>query len=67
MTFGTDRLQYIVHLGEHVRVRGPDGEFIVHFVARTAIDYVAYLIVDNALWLRHCDGSGLRERLSERR
>ena len=30
MTFGTDRLQYVVPVGRHVRVGSPDGEFVVH-------------------------------------
>jgi len=51
MAFGTDKLQYVVHVGDHVRVREPVGEFVLHFVARTAYDYVAYVIVDETLWL----------------
>lgn len=52
MTFGTEVLQYLVQVGEHVRMRGPDGDLVVSFVARTAFDYVAYAIVDARLWLR---------------
>ncbi len=51
MTFGTDALQYLVHVGEHVRMRGPNGELVVCFAARTAFDYVAYVIVDSQLWV----------------
>lgn len=40
MAFGTEKLQYMVQVGEHVRV------------ARTAYDYVAYVIAHKALWLR---------------
>jgi hypothetical protein len=51
MTFGTDVLQYLVQVGEHVRVRGPDSDLVVCFTARTAFDYVAYAIVDARLWV----------------
>lgn len=51
MTFGTEALQYLVHVGEHVRMRGPDGDLVVSFAARTAFDYVAYVIVDARLWV----------------
>ena len=51
MTFGTDRLQYVVHVGQHVRLGGRDGEYVVHVAARTAIDYVAYVIVERSLWV----------------
>jgi hypothetical protein len=43
----------MVQVGEHVRVHEPVGEFVVHFVARTAHDYVAYVIAHEALWRRH--------------
>jgi hypothetical protein len=56
MTFGTDKLQYVVHVGQHVRAGGgrgdEGGEFVMHFEARTKFDYVAYAIVDRALWAR---------------
>jgi hypothetical protein len=52
MAFGTEKLQYMVQVGEHVRVHEPVGEFIVHFVARTACDYVAYVIAHKSLWCR---------------
>lgn len=51
MTFGTEALQYLVHVGEHVRMRGPDGDLVICFAARTAFDYVAYAIVDTRLWV----------------
>lgn len=51
MTFGTDSLQYIVHVGRHVRVSDERGEYVVHLEARTAINYVAYLIADRSLWV----------------
>jgi hypothetical protein len=51
MTFGTEALQYLVQVGEHVRVRGPDSDLVVCFTARTAFDYVAYAIVDARLWV----------------
>ena len=60
MTFGTEALQYLVHVGEHVRMRGPEGELVVCFVARTAFDYVAYAIVDARLWLRPAPGGPQR-------
>ncbi|MGH7294820.1 MAG: hypothetical protein ACRELB_07805 [Polyangiaceae bacterium] len=50
MTVGTDKLQYVVRLGEHVRMREPTGAFVVSFIARTAFDYVAYLVTEQALW-----------------
>jgi hypothetical protein len=50
LVFGTDKLQYVVHVGEHVRVRDPVGEFVVGFVARTSNDDAAYVIADKALW-----------------
>jgi hypothetical protein len=51
MAFGTEKLQYMVHVGDHVRVHEPVGEFVVHFAARTAYDYVAYVIAHKALWI----------------
>lgn len=51
MAFGTDKLQYIVHVGEHVRVRDDASEFVMCLAARTAFDYVAYAVVEQALWL----------------
>jgi hypothetical protein len=51
MTFGTERLQYVVHVGQHVRLGGRDGEYVVHVAARTAIDYVAYVLVERTLWI----------------
>jgi hypothetical protein len=51
LTFGTEALQYLVHVGEHVRMRGPDGDLVVCFTARTSFDYVAYAIVDTRLWI----------------
>lgn len=50
MTVGTDRIQYVVQVGEHVRMREPAGDFVVHFVARTAFDYVTYVVAEQALW-----------------
>jgi hypothetical protein len=56
MTFGSDRLQYIVNVGRHVRVSDERGEYVVHLEARTAINYVAYLIADRSLWVgRHAN------------
>jgi len=51
MAFGTDKLQYVVQVGEHVRVRELAHEYVVYFVARTAFDYAAYVIADTALWV----------------
>jgi len=55
MAFGTEKLQYMMQVGEHVRVRERihelGGELVVHFVARTAYDYVAYVIADKAIWV----------------
>jgi len=51
IAFGTEKLQYVVHVGGRVRVREGEGEYVVHFVARTAYDYVAYVIADRALWV----------------
>jgi hypothetical protein len=52
MAIGTEQLQYVLHVGEHVRMREPSGEFVVHFLARTPYDYVAYVIAEKALWKR---------------
>jgi hypothetical protein len=60
MAFGTDKLQYVVHVGQHVRLREPSGEFVMHFVARTSFDYVAYVIAEAALW-------SSRRRVNDRR
>lgn len=51
MAVGTDRLQYVVHVGERVRLRLPSGDFVVQYMARTAYDYVAYVIAEQALWI----------------
>ena len=51
MTFGTNKLQYVVHVGRHVRVSDERGEYVVHLEARNALNYVAYLIADRGLWL----------------
>jgi hypothetical protein len=51
MAFGTERLQYVVQVGQHVHVHDGCGDLVVHFVARTAFDYVAYLIVERSLWV----------------
>ncbi len=51
MAFGTDRLQYVVQVGQHMHVHDGCGDLVVHFVARTAFDYVAYLIVERSLWV----------------
>jgi hypothetical protein len=56
MTFGTEVLQYLVQVGEHVRMRGPESDLVVSFAARTAFDYVAYAIVDARLWSRPSPG-----------
>lgn len=61
MMFGTDSLQYVVHVGRHVRVSDAHGEYVVHVESRTAFGYVAYAIVDRTLW----QGSASRP-LSER-
>jgi len=52
LVFGTEKLEYVVHVGEHVRVREPVGEFVVCFVARTMNDDVAYVIADRTLCRR---------------
>lgn len=50
MAFGPDKLQFVVHVGEHVRLREPAGEYVMHYVARTSFDYVAYVIAEASLW-----------------
>jgi hypothetical protein len=52
MVIGTDRLQYVVRMGERVRFRVQTGEFVVRYLARTAYDYVAYVVAEDALWSR---------------
>jgi hypothetical protein len=56
MTFGTEALQYLVHVGDHVRMRGAESDLVVCFAARTSYDYVAYAIVDARLWFRPSPG-----------
>jgi hypothetical protein len=51
MAFGTEQLQYVVKVGQHVRVCDGNADLVVHFVARTAYDHVAYVIVDRSLWV----------------
>ncbi len=51
MAFGTEKLQYLVQIGEHVRMHEPAGEFVLHFVARTPHDHVAYVIAQKRLWI----------------
>jgi hypothetical protein len=50
MMFGTDRLQYVVHVGRHVRVGDAGGEYVIHLESRTKFDYVAYVIAEASLW-----------------
>jgi hypothetical protein len=52
MAIGTEQLQYVLHVGEHVRMREGSSEFVVQFLARTAYDYVAYVIAEKELWRR---------------
>jgi hypothetical protein len=52
MAIGTEHLQYVLHVGEHVRMREAGCEFIVQFLSRTAYDYVAYVIAEKELWRR---------------
>jgi len=51
MAFGTERLQFVVHVGEHVHVRDASEELVVCFAARTTFDYVAYVVAERAFWL----------------
>jgi hypothetical protein len=51
MAIGTEQLQYVVHVGEYVRLRAPAGDFVAHYMARMAYDYVAYVIADKSLWV----------------
>jgi hypothetical protein len=51
MTFGTERLQYVVHVGRHAQLADAHGEYVVHVDSRTAFDYVAYAVVDRSLWI----------------
>jgi hypothetical protein len=50
IVFGTPELQCVVEVGEHVTVRHTCGEYVMHFVARTAEGDAAYVIVDRRLW-----------------
>jgi hypothetical protein len=50
IVFGTSQLQCAVHVGEYVVVSDASGEYVMHFVARTAAGYAAYVIVDRALF-----------------
>ena len=44
--------QYVIHVGETVRVRDGEDKVVVSFLARTAFDYVAYVIAERGLWVR---------------
>lgn len=50
IAFGTDHLQCLVHVGEHVMLRDAASEYVMHFIARSRAGYAAYAIVDRALW-----------------
>jgi hypothetical protein len=52
LAFGTDKLQYVVHAGQQVKMRDASGEFVVRFVGRTAFDYAAYVVAERMLWQR---------------
>jgi hypothetical protein len=52
MAFGTHRLQYVLHVGETVRVREGAETLVVAFLARTSFDYVAYVVAERRLWVR---------------
>lgn len=50
IAFGTDHLQCLVHVGEHVVLRDPAAEYVMHFIARSRAGYAAYVIANRALW-----------------
>lgn len=54
MAVGTDQLQYVVQVGQQVRLPVAPGDFVVHYLARTAYDYVAYVIAEHALCSARC-------------
>jgi hypothetical protein len=50
IAFGTEHLQCLVHVGEHVMLRDGACEYVMHFIARSRAGYAAYVIADRALW-----------------
>lgn len=50
MTMGDDRMQYMLRVGHAVPVAFGGREFFVHFAARDALDYVAYVVAERSLW-----------------
>jgi translation elongation factor EF-1beta len=50
IAFGTAELQCLVHVGEHVEVSDESGSWVMELVARTAVGYAAYVIVDRRLY-----------------
>jgi hypothetical protein len=51
MAFGTERLQFVVHVGQHVRVRDSSDDLVACFAARTTFDYVAYVVAERVFWV----------------
>jgi hypothetical protein len=50
LVFGTDQLQYVLQVGDGVRILDGRREYIMRFVERTAYDYAAYVIAEQRLW-----------------
>jgi hypothetical protein len=50
IAFGTEHLQCLVQVGEHVLLRDRDSAYVMEFIARSRAGYAAYAIVDRALW-----------------
>jgi hypothetical protein len=50
LAFGTDRLQYVMHVGDTVLVHDGSEEFFVSFVDRSPLDYVSYVIAERSVW-----------------
>jgi hypothetical protein len=50
MIFGTSLLQCVVFAGEEVTIHDGTSSYVMHFVARMAAGYAAYVIVERSLW-----------------
>jgi hypothetical protein len=50
MVFGTDKLQYVLQVGEMLWLNDGQRDFVMRFVARTACDCAAYVVAERRLW-----------------
>jgi hypothetical protein len=57
LVFGSDALQYVLQVGDAVRLRDGQRELLMRYVERTPFDYAAYVIAEARLWV---EPSGVR-------